>query len=427
MSVTTENIDELPEVSYTVDNLLLKLGMSGQVELWKKLDAIIRVQGKVSRMRVYNDYAYFNLSGASGTIRVKCPSDKVPNDQEEIVIEGIVTMTTRKHGAGLDVNLEGQPVARVEAPEGLGEYTEILKTQFLKLGTFIETSGIDNLVVFGSQTAINDVQSKLSQDTLTKLQFRPIVVSNQEKIIKELKDEVQNVAAFAIVRGGDDESLKIWDDPEFVREIVSFEKPFYVALGHAHKMVFICQYADESFATPTAFGVAISETIERELYFAKVSKQIEQLVNEHKDTIAEVKNQHAQELQKLSRVNESKLIEIKKENDKNHEERINTLKEEYAKLTSENTQKQDAIRDEYLKREEESESKRNERFDQLLQNHKQEMNDIQQEKKQQLSNLMAKNSALELELGKRKSRKPVLEWFLISILISIIVFLFLKL
>ncbi|TDF41306.1 hypothetical protein EYS14_00125 [Alteromonadaceae bacterium M269] len=60
-------ISELP--SYTVDSLMTRLSIDAQNQIWRKVDALIRVQGQVSNIKdkPYNGFSYFTLTGANAT------------------------------------------------------------------------------------------------------------------------------------------------------------------------------------------------------------------------------------------------------------------------------------------------------------------------------------------------------------------------
>ena len=118
--------------TYSVDGLLTKISVSSQVDIWKKIDAIIRVKGKVVSNKVYGKYSYISLKGVDSSITVKCPANLSPNVNENIVFEGMPVLKPSKFNSGLDLLLEGTPVAQLapdvaKAPSWIDVYEDYLK------------------------------------------------------------------------------------------------------------------------------------------------------------------------------------------------------------------------------------------------------------------------------------------------------------
>jgi len=88
------------------------------------------------------------------------------------------------------------------------------------------------------------------------------------KLIAKVIEKSPKAVIFS--RGGDDETTSLWDNPDFVNQLVNLGIPFYTALGHAHRLTVAEHYADEAFETPSSLGSAI-RTISKEIEKYKTS------------------------------------------------------------------------------------------------------------------------------------------------------------
>ncbi len=265
--------------SYTVDALLEKLGVVANVQVWKSINTITYVQGIVSKVKPYNRIVYFDLIGGSTKLSVKCPIEFRPQEGDSIVVEGLPMLRPSRFGGGLDVILDGKPVADVTPPKPNNDepIVELEKDRFARLHDYLSMSGVDNFCVLGTETAIRDVFSQIQPDIQGRIQRKIIRVSEKDSMLSDLKKETKDCSAFAIVRGGDDESLSLWNDPSVVRELLSLKRPFYVALGHTHFISLTTQYADESFHTPTDFGMSLNAIVDRVRWERKRESEVEEL------------------------------------------------------------------------------------------------------------------------------------------------------
>ena len=272
-----QHLSALP--SYTVDALVEKLGVTANIQVWKSIDTLVYIQGVVGKVKPYNHLVYFDLKGGSNTVSVKCPLDLRPQEGDNIIVEGLPMLRPSRFNTGLDVIIEGKPVGNIEPPKINVDkpIVSLHKNSFIRLHDYISQYGIDDICIAGTETAIRDVLSQINHETREDIKTKIIRVSEKETMLSDLYKAVTDCNAFAIVRGGDDASLELWNDPEVIGKLLALECPFYVALGHTHFVALTTQYADESFHTPSDFGSAINEVVQWLIYENNLNNEVESL------------------------------------------------------------------------------------------------------------------------------------------------------
>jgi hypothetical protein len=246
--------------SYTVDALIEKLGLTASVQVWKSIDTIVCVQGVVGKLKPYGRVVYFELIGGTSKIKIKCPLELRPDEGVNVIIEGMAMLQPSRFNTGLDVVIDGKPIGEIEPITGQTDkpIINLEKESFLRLHQLMSESGLDGFCIAGTDTAIRDAVSQINPEFRGGITTEVIRVSDKKTMLSDLKKVVNDSEAFAIVRGGDDASLSLWNDPDVIKELLQYGIPFYVALGHSHFISLTCHYADESFLTPTDLGIAIN-------------------------------------------------------------------------------------------------------------------------------------------------------------------------
>lgn len=51
-------------------------------------------------------------------------------------------------------------------------------------------------------------------------------------------------------RGGKDSTIELWNDIQFVSDLLALNVPFYTAIGHSDLITLAEKFSDESFTTP---------------------------------------------------------------------------------------------------------------------------------------------------------------------------------
>lgn len=257
----------------SVDNILKQVAQIHQSELWKTLQPVIKVEGTVKSIKHYSKVSYFTLAGAESTLSVKCPTDCCPAVNQEIIVRGHPYFKPSKYPSGIAIEIEGKPIGEVE-PSNFKTPVEIVKNRYLKLSHLISAYDFKKIIVLGSEMTIRDVLSQIDVSFTCFVDSKIVTISNKSKIIESLKDLDEDISSFALVRGGDDESLNIWNDLELINEVVKVDKPFYVALGHTHKILGISHYADESFGTPSVFGSYLNQTFKLNSHVNELESEV---------------------------------------------------------------------------------------------------------------------------------------------------------
>ena len=271
--------EQLRQPSYSVDALMEKLSITANIKVWKTIDSLVHVQGSVGRINTYRNVVYFELKGSGTTLTVKCPSELSPVEGENIIVEGMPLLKPSRFQTGLEVQIDGKPVANWEprTQRDSSENINLEKNSFIRLYNFFSQNGFEGFTIFGTETTIRDVISHIPENLRNEINTRKIRVSDKKDMLSDLRSSFINCTGFAIVRGGDDASLDIWNDREVVKELLQYGVPFYIALGHTHCVTLTTQYADESFHTPSAFGNALSSVVEQFTYQQLLSSEVEDL------------------------------------------------------------------------------------------------------------------------------------------------------
>lgn len=251
---------------YSVEALLQLAGIHHQQSLRSKFDGFVRVKGIATKIKPYNKFCYLTLIDRDSSISVKYDSEQIINENQPVVVEGVLLLKPSNFISGLECYIDGSIVGSWQPAQIASSTAPPLpdKKRYLPLEDFISESGVENLLVVGTDTAIGDVLSHIDSETVLKLQKAVVRVWKKEIFLSDLSDvATEQAGALALVRGGDDRTMGVWDDPEVVAELIKLDRPFYTALGHSHSSTVADRYADGAFHTPTALGLAINSITKR--------------------------------------------------------------------------------------------------------------------------------------------------------------------
>lgn len=264
-------------ISCSVDALLTRMEAAANIDIWGRDGFTTHVQGTVGKVKPHKEVVFFELKGDRGKIDVKCPREFAPCEGEKIMVQGTPLFRLSPFVAGLGVQIEGRPTAQWQSMQKVNaeQSLNLHKASYVKIEHFLRHNAVESLQILGTDTALRDVLSQIGVDI--DLQVGTIRVSDKRTLLEDIQSSISTCEAFAIVRGGDDDSLYIWDDREVIEMLLSYQKPFYIALGHTHFIPLTVQYADESFATPTAFGTVIREILSNNIRQEKTRQEIARL------------------------------------------------------------------------------------------------------------------------------------------------------
>lgn len=175
---------------------------------------------------------------------------------------GQVTMRASKFvTSALKLQVIGKPTG-VWMPYQSSEENSVIiqKDKWTRLSTAAHKNFLKEIAVVGTSTAISDLLSQLDNN-MKRPDSHRVVVSDKSNLLRELRTLSRHYKALLITRGGDDDTMNIWDDREFVREVSDLDCLVYVGLGHTHRNPLMNQYADEAFPTPTALGQALCQSV----------------------------------------------------------------------------------------------------------------------------------------------------------------------
>lgn len=231
---------------------------------------MIRVRGKVTRLSPYprdNPYCFYGTLETiygDGSIEFKCPKDAAPGALHQcVVIEGTVTSAPFKFqkSTGMEITLNGRCVGSAELPQTPGI---VLRPQDrtqskCSLKKYLQNNKLGGFGIIGSDTALTDIKSTMQIEPEELKFMRAASLVDIEKIISLTRELAPSAILFT--RGGDDTTLSLWDQPEFIAQILDLKIPFYTALGHSHRLTLADHYADQAFLTPSDFGKSFYDII----------------------------------------------------------------------------------------------------------------------------------------------------------------------
>ncbi|MCF6204062.1 MAG: hypothetical protein L3J59_10410 [Methylococcaceae bacterium] len=227
---------------------------------------------------------YFEINGSGMKIKASTPIEHRPDNNEKIIFFGTVTLQTTPIHTGLEVFIEGMKVGRWEA-----QYTKakplvnlVRERGRYSLVTLIENNDTYPIAVVGSKKGGNDLKDGIYSTNNLDLIFSEISVGSSKEVIRDIKNILYKIeyCGLCIVRGGADETMKIWDDSTVVEFLLETNIPFYYALGHSDSITLTDQFSDESFPTPSVLG--------HSLHSAYLSK-LEKLKQIHNNKVLEEK------------------------------------------------------------------------------------------------------------------------------------------
>jgi len=244
---------------------------------------LITVTGIVTRLSPYPKTSptviYGNLRDETSDTEIsfKCPINKSPLAVGELAtIQGSISFHYKNR---LTLRIDGdcinhqKPVTLVQHPINIKN--ERAKT---KLSHFLEKFALGKLHIIGTPIAIKDLKSALNEqhkNTNDLITYNANFNAPDELLETAKQAIMEGATGIAFTRGGNDYTLKHWDDTRFISELVSLDCAIYTALGHANQSFWVEKYAsDESFTTPTALGTGISKALKNQNQKRHTSTQL---------------------------------------------------------------------------------------------------------------------------------------------------------
>lgn len=284
MEITQSTTTPIERSCYSVEALLLKAGIHSQQKVFARIEGIVRVKGVVTKVSRYKTATYLTLKDQEFSISVKCESAVDVYENESILVEGLLYLKPSTFFVGLECCIHGNVVGSWEIAERSTPRNHLIpkKKRFINLDNAIEDSNLNSLLLLGTETGINDVLSQVDNATAKSIRQAVIRVGRADTLLSDIREaEPYNSQAFVIVRGGDDNTMEIWNDPEVVSFLMHYDIPFYTALGHSHSRTLADQYADGSYPTPTAFGSALQSILIGKRRFKEMETEYARLKQEY--------------------------------------------------------------------------------------------------------------------------------------------------
>ncbi len=284
MDMTLPSTDSPSTACYSIEALLLKAGIHSQQKVFARVDGIVRVKGVVIKVSRYKTATYLTLKDQEFSISVKCDNTRDIYENESILVEGLLYLKPSTFFVGLECCIHGNIVGSWEVTERKIPIHQSIpkKKRFITLDNAIDDNNLNSLLLLGTETGINDVLSQVDNATAKSIRQAVIRVGRADTLLSDIREaEPYNFQAFVIVRGGDDNTMEIWNDPEVISFLMHYDTPFYTALGHSHSRTLADQYADAAFPTPTAFGSALNSILSGKRRFKEMEAEYSRLKQEY--------------------------------------------------------------------------------------------------------------------------------------------------
>lgn len=284
METTVVPAPAIDASSFSIESLLQKAGVYSQQKISSKIESLVRVKGTVTKINRYSYATYITLKEREFILTVKCDSKQHVHEGSQIVVEGALFVKPSTYISGLECYVDGNIVGSWELTnKPVTTASSLLKkSRFVSLDDLLSEEDLSSVLLLGTEIGVNDVLSQLHASNAKNINRHIIRVNRSDSLIEDIKGaELTNYRAFVIVRGGDDNTMEIWNDPTIASFLLAYSIPFYTALGHSHSRTLADQYADGYYPTPTAFGSAINSILSRKKQLKEIESEYARLKQEY--------------------------------------------------------------------------------------------------------------------------------------------------
>lgn len=253
----------------------------------------VTVSGKVTDLRntgstgtnsmIYGEIQDFT---SKDTISFACPRSHAPEAIGQCVeIRGTIRNQVNFRRNAITVELNGKVLRKIELPKSFESHFPILARSSPRtpLTQFVAERSLINLIFVGTDVAIEDAfkglrQAGVSTDAVAKFPTVIAKMSYEEGLCNGLSEAIErNPDAIVLLRGGNDSTLGIWNQPTVLNELLKLKCPCYLALGHERFISAADQVVDQSFSNPFDFGSSLGKAMLDRAAELKKNKLIEQL------------------------------------------------------------------------------------------------------------------------------------------------------
>lgn len=288
----------------------------------------VTVSGKVTELRntgstgansmIYGEIQDFT---SKDTISFACPRSHAPEAAGQCVeIRGTIRHQVNYWRNAIAVELNGKVLRKIEPPKNLESQFPILTRSSPRtpLTQFVTERSHMNLILVGTDVAIEDAfkglrQAGIPTETVAKFPTVTATVSYEDGVRRGLSEAIKrNPEAIVLLRGGNDSTLGIWNQPTVLNELLKLKCPCYLALGHERFISAADQIVDQSFSNPFDFGSSLGKAMLDRAAELKKNKLIEQLkieIDEVQTTLQSVETK-GRELEKDKEAAVKKISEL---------------------------------------------------------------------------------------------------------------------
>ncbi len=235
----------------------------------------------VPNANLYGGYYYENLKGENDTtsLKIKVPAlirsklqskqiyvlsgfieKKVAASAIELVFSVDSVLTSEK-GSYTEGELEGFKLLQQKVAKGYIDVEAKIRERIY------ENRKVRIANIYGVTSEVDvdfDLGIAASRVNFEITNFRCSLIQPQQIVDTLKKIATGNYDLIAIVRGGNDPSIEVLNDPIISRQILSLNSVFVSALGHQFTTeTLLDKIADKKFGLPNDYGVKLREIVER--------------------------------------------------------------------------------------------------------------------------------------------------------------------
>lgn len=212
---------------------------------------------------------------------------------QNVVLGGYLTVKPSKFHSGLDIELRGEMLGSWEGIPP--EQTELLIPERVNkikvsLAAFVRDAAQHEggLLIVGSERGLYDFR----QASNLRVDEAAVKMTDIEKFLIDVRKAIEKhqPKAVAIVRGGSDagKSMEMWNNARLIDWLLKTGCLIYSAIGHADGYVFLDQYADQSFISPSDFGHCFKNAVEQRDKDVSLNRKYRQIDQENADLSQQV-------------------------------------------------------------------------------------------------------------------------------------------
>lgn len=235
----------------------------------------VTLKGTATQVRLFPKdgppkYCYGRLVLSGVSLRFRVDAQTAPADGDHCLVHGVLAVNPvdpvgAEWKATHEVQLRGSVVGRWQpTTPSTGDMLPVLRRDNgrLSLASWVEQNDLRSLLVIASDEGKPDLQQGLGVARQLLPRFVPGKFGDARSFLECFnRVDWTGVEGVVIARGGGGGLDEVGNSPEVVQALLDLDIPFYSAMGHTNSVCLVDKFADQAFAVPYAFGIALAEAL----------------------------------------------------------------------------------------------------------------------------------------------------------------------